>query len=255
MSGTVASPEGITNPPIDELLEAADSKYGLVIFAAKRARQINAYYCQLGEGLLEYVGPLVETHVAGEAAVDRAARDQRGPARRRAPPRGDPASGPAARPGHDRLAVRRRVVLGVAGGIAAYKACLLLRLLTEAGTTSRVVPTARRPGVRRRAHLGRAVGQPGHHRRLGRRPEVPHVRLGREADLVVVAPATADLLARAAHGLADDLLTTTLLTARCPVLLAPAMHTEMWQHPATQDNVATLRSRGRRRARAGRPGG
>lgn len=63
MSGTSATPEGITNPPIDELLKAADSKYALVIYAAKRARQINAYYSQLGEGLLEYVGPLVETHV------------------------------------------------------------------------------------------------------------------------------------------------------------------------------------------------
>lgn len=63
MSGTTAMPEGITNPPIDELLQAADSKYALVIYAAKRARQINAYYSQLGEGLLEYVGPLVETHV------------------------------------------------------------------------------------------------------------------------------------------------------------------------------------------------
>ena len=73
---------------------------------------------------------------------------------------------------------------------------------------------------------------------------VPHVRLGQRADLVVVAPATADLLARAAHGRADDLLTATLLTARCPVLLAPAMHTEMWLHPAAQDNVAPLRSRG-----------
>ena len=75
-------------------------------------------------------------------------------------------------------------------------------------------------------------------------PEVPHVRLGQEADLVVVAPATADLLARAAAGRADDLLTATLLTARCPVLFAPAMHTEMWEHPATVDNVATLRRRG-----------
>ena len=63
MSGITATPEGITNPPIDDLLRAADSKYALVIFAAKRARQINAYYSQLGEGLLEYVGPLVETHV------------------------------------------------------------------------------------------------------------------------------------------------------------------------------------------------
>ena len=74
--------------------------------------------------------------------------------------------------------------------------------------------------------------------------EVPHVRIGQSADLVVVAPATADLLARAAHGLADDLLTNTLLTARCPVVFAPAMHTEMWEHPATQANVATLRERG-----------
>jgi phosphopantothenoylcysteine decarboxylase/phosphopantothenate--cysteine ligase len=74
--------------------------------------------------------------------------------------------------------------------------------------------------------------------------EVPHVRIGQSADLVVVAPATADLMAKAAHGLADDLLTNTLLTARCPVVLAPAMHTEMWEHPATQDNVETLRRRG-----------
>jgi len=73
---------------------------------------------------------------------------------------------------------------------------------------------------------------------------VPHVRIGQQADLVIVAPATADLLAKAAHGRADDLLTSTLLTARCPVLFAPAMHTEMWEHPATQSNVATLRSRG-----------
>jgi phosphopantothenoylcysteine decarboxylase/phosphopantothenate--cysteine ligase len=73
---------------------------------------------------------------------------------------------------------------------------------------------------------------------------VPHVHIGQQADVVVVAPATADLLARAAHGLADDLLTNTLLTARCPVVFAPAMHTEMWEHPATQANVATLRDRG-----------
>ena len=86
---------------------------------------------------------------------------------------------------------------------------------------------------------------------------MPHVRIGQSADLVVVAPATADLLAKAAHGLADDLLTNTLLTARCPVVFAPAMHTEMWEHPATQANVATLRERGvardRARPRAGSP--
>jgi phosphopantothenoylcysteine decarboxylase / phosphopantothenate---cysteine ligase len=74
--------------------------------------------------------------------------------------------------------------------------------------------------------------------------EVPHVRIGQSADLVVVAPATADLMAKAAHGLADDLLTNTLLTARCPVVFAPAMHTEMWEHAATQANVVTLRERG-----------
>ncbi|GAB1817381.1 bifunctional phosphopantothenoylcysteine decarboxylase/phosphopantothenate--cysteine ligase CoaBC [Herbidospora sp. RD11066] len=74
--------------------------------------------------------------------------------------------------------------------------------------------------------------------------EVPHVRIGQNADLLVVAPATADILAKAAHGLASDLLTNTLLTARCPVVFAPAMHTEMWEHPATRANVATLRARG-----------
>ncbi|AXH95093.1 bifunctional phosphopantothenoylcysteine decarboxylase/phosphopantothenate--cysteine ligase CoaBC [Ornithinimicrobium avium] len=137
-----------------------------------------------------------------------------------------------------------RVVLGVAGGIAAYKAALVLRLLTEAGHEVTVVPTA--------AAL-RFVGAPTWEALSGRPvssevwddvPEVKHVRLGQEADLVLVAPATADLLARAAHGLAHDLLTTTFLTARCPVVLAPAMHTEMWLHPATVANVATLRERG-----------
>jgi len=137
-----------------------------------------------------------------------------------------------------------RVVLGVAGGIAAYKACELLRQLTETGHDVRVVPTdgaLRFVGEPTWAALS---GHPVHTDVWAQAHEVPHVRLGREADLVLVAPATADLLARAAHGLADDLLTNTLLTARCPVLLAPAMHTEMWEHPATAANVATLRSRG-----------
>jgi phosphopantothenoylcysteine decarboxylase/phosphopantothenate--cysteine ligase len=136
------------------------------------------------------------------------------------------------------------LVLGVCGGIAAYKACELLRLFTESGHRVRVVPTQaalRFVGEPTWAALSGApvrtsVWQDVH--------EVPHVRLGQSADLVVVAPATADLLARAAHGNADDLLTNTLLTARCPVLYAPAMHTEMWEHPATRANVATLRERG-----------
>jgi phosphopantothenoylcysteine decarboxylase/phosphopantothenate--cysteine ligase len=137
-----------------------------------------------------------------------------------------------------------RIVLGVGGGIAAYKACELLRLFTESGHRVRVVPTAsalRFVGAPTWAALS---GQPVADDVWSDVHEVPHVRLGQQADLVVVAPATADLLAKAAHGLADDLLTNTLLTARCPVVLAPAMHTEMWEHPATVANVATLRSRG-----------
>ena len=137
-----------------------------------------------------------------------------------------------------------QVVLGVGGGIAAYKACELLRLFTESGHRVRVVPTAsalRFVGAPTWAALS---GQPVADDVWADVHEVPHVRLGQQADLVVVAPTTADLLAKAAHGLADDLLTNTLLTARCPVVLAPAMHTEMWEHPATVANVATLRARG-----------
>ena len=136
------------------------------------------------------------------------------------------------------------MVLGVGGGIAAYKVCELLRRLTESGHRVRVVPTA---------DALRFVGEPTWAALSGRPVdtgvwdevhEVPHVRIGQSADLVFVAPATANLIAKAAAGLADDLLTNTLLTARCPVVFAPAMHTEMWEHPATQANVATLRSRG-----------
>jgi phosphopantothenoylcysteine decarboxylase/phosphopantothenate--cysteine ligase len=136
------------------------------------------------------------------------------------------------------------VVLGVSGGIAAYKACEVLRGLTETGHDVRVVPTRsalRFIGVATWAALS---GKPVSSEVWDDVHEVPHVRLGQQADLVVVVPATADLLARAAHGFADDLLTSTLLTARCPVLYVPAMHTEMWEHPATADNVAMLRSRG-----------
>ncbi|WP_432479120.1 bifunctional phosphopantothenoylcysteine decarboxylase/phosphopantothenate--cysteine ligase CoaBC [Nocardioides sp. GXQ0305] len=139
---------------------------------------------------------------------------------------------------------RPRVVLGVTGGIAAYKACELLRLLTESGHDVTVVPTEsalRFVGAPTWAALS---GKPVHTGVWDDVHEVPHVRIGQSADLVVVAPATADLLAKAAHGLADDLLTNTLLTARCPVVLAPAMHTEMWEHAATAANVATLRERG-----------
>lgn len=137
-----------------------------------------------------------------------------------------------------------RVVLGVAGGIAAYKACSLLRLLTEGGHDVTVVPTASALHFVGEATWSALSGKPVHTDVWSDITEVPHVRLGQQADLVVVAPATADLLARAATGQADDLLTNVLLTARCPVVMAPAMHTEMWEHPATQANVATLSERG-----------
>jgi phosphopantothenoylcysteine decarboxylase / phosphopantothenate---cysteine ligase len=136
------------------------------------------------------------------------------------------------------------IVLGVSGGVAAYKAAFVLRAFTEAGHDVRVVPT---PGALR--FVGAATfealsGNPVTTDVWSDVPEVAHVRIGQNADLVVVAPATADLLARAAMGRADDLLTATLLTASCPVVFVPAMHTEMWLHAATQDNVATLRRRG-----------
>jgi phosphopantothenoylcysteine decarboxylase / phosphopantothenate---cysteine ligase len=136
------------------------------------------------------------------------------------------------------------VLLGVSGGIAAYKACTLVRLLRESGHEVRVVPTE--------AAL-KFVGAPTWEALSGHPVStsvwddvatVGHVELGRWAELVVIAPATADVLARAAAGLADDLLTTSLLTTTAPVLMSPAMHTEMWQHAATQANVETLRSRG-----------
>ncbi|MYQ42362.1 phosphopantothenoylcysteine decarboxylase / phosphopantothenate--cysteine ligase [Streptomyces sp. LamerLS-316] len=137
-----------------------------------------------------------------------------------------------------------KVVLGVSGGIAAYKACELLRRLTESGHDVRVVPTDASLNFVGAATWSALSGNPVSTEVWDSVHEVPHVRIGQGADLVVVAPATADLLAKAAHGLADDLLTNTLLTARCPVVFAPAMHTEMWEHPATQENVATLRRRG-----------
>jgi phosphopantothenoylcysteine decarboxylase/phosphopantothenate--cysteine ligase len=137
-----------------------------------------------------------------------------------------------------------RIVLGVGGGIAAYKVASLLRLFTEAGHNVTVIPTeaaTRFVGV---ATWEALSGNPVSNSVFDDVHQVNHVRLGHEADLIVVAPATADLLARAATGQASDLLTNTLLMARGPVLFAPAMHTEMWQHAATRANVETLRSRG-----------
>jgi phosphopantothenoylcysteine decarboxylase / phosphopantothenate---cysteine ligase len=137
-----------------------------------------------------------------------------------------------------------RIVLGVGAGIAAYKSCELLRLFTESGYRTRVVPTPDALRFVGEATWAALSGEPVATGVWEDVHDVPHVRLGQDADLVFVVPATADLLARAAAGMSDDLLTAVLLTARCPVVFAPAMHTEMWQHPATQANVSALRERG-----------
>jgi len=138
----------------------------------------------------------------------------------------------------------RHVILGVGAGISAYKACELLRRLTESGYEVRVIPTRDALRFVGEATWAALSGRPATADAWADVHEVPHVALGQWADLMLVAPATADLLARAAAGWADDLLTATLLIAGCPVLYAPAMHTEMWEHPATQANVALLRDRG-----------
>jgi phosphopantothenoylcysteine decarboxylase/phosphopantothenate--cysteine ligase len=136
------------------------------------------------------------------------------------------------------------VVVGVTGGIAAYKTVHLVRLLILEGHDVHVVPTddaLRFVGLPTWESISRNPVTTSVHDDVAR---VRHVSLGQSADLVVVAPATANTLAKMAAGLADDLLGTTLLATTAPVVVAPAMHTEMWRHPATQQNLATLRSRG-----------
>lgn len=136
------------------------------------------------------------------------------------------------------------VVVGVTGGIAAYKASNIIRLLTEAGHSVKVIPTQnalRFIGATTLEALSHNSVDPDLYTDVD---SVKHVELGQQADLVIVAPATAAFLARYANGIADDLLLNTLLVTKAPVLIAPAMHTEMWLHPSTKQNVATLRARG-----------
>lgn len=139
---------------------------------------------------------------------------------------------------------RKRILIGVGGGIAAYKVCSLIRHFTEAGHDVRVAPTRAALKFVGAATFEALSGNPVSTEVFDGVDEVVHVRLGQGADLVIIAPATADLMARAAAGRADDLLTASLLVVRCPVMFVPAMHTEMWRHAATQANVATLRQRG-----------
>lgn len=139
---------------------------------------------------------------------------------------------------------RVNIVVGVTGGIAAYKTVHLVRLLIKAGHDVTVVPTEdalRFVGAPTWESISRNAVTTSVHEDVAR---VRHVALGQAAELVVVAPATANTIAKMAAGLADDLLGTTLLAATAPVVIAPAMHTEMWRHPATQANIAVLRERG-----------
>lgn len=137
-----------------------------------------------------------------------------------------------------------RILVGVGGGIAAFKAAHLVRYFTERGHNVHVVPTESALNFVGAATWEALSGNPVSTTVWDDVSGVQHVRLGQEADLIVIAPATADLMARLRMGRADDLLTASCLVATCPVVIAPAMHTEMWENPATQDNVATLRSRG-----------
>jgi phosphopantothenoylcysteine decarboxylase/phosphopantothenate--cysteine ligase len=138
----------------------------------------------------------------------------------------------------------RRVLLGVTGGIAAYKACLLARLLVRAGAEVQVVLTRSATRFVGADSFSGLTGRPALVDLWSSPGTVPHVRLAREADAAVVAPLTANVLAKLAHGIADDLLTATLLEAPCPLVLAPAMHSGMWEHPATRANLETVAGRG-----------
>jgi len=140
----------------------------------------------------------------------------------------------------------RRVLLGVTGGVAAFKACLLTRLLTRAGASVQVVMTRAATRFVGPDTFSALSGRPAYVDLWEDPGAVLHVRLAHEADLAVVAPATANTLAKLATGIADDLLSATLLEARCPLVVAPAMHSGMWEHPATQANLATLVERGAR---------
>jgi phosphopantothenoylcysteine decarboxylase/phosphopantothenate--cysteine ligase len=146
----------------------------------------------------------------------------------------------------DRTLEQRRLLLIISGGIAAYKTLDLIRRLKERGASVRAIMTKAAHEFVTPLSVGSLTGEKVHTQlwSLGDEAEMGHIRLSREADLIVVAPATADLMARMAVGLADDLATATLLAADKPVLLAPAMNVMMWAHPATADNLDTLRRRG-----------
>lgn len=144
------------------------------------------------------------------------------------------------------MASSKKIVLGVCGGIAAYKACELLRLFKKVGHTVQVMMTASAQKFVTSLTFQTLSQRPvlTDLFDLTQEDKIGHIVTADEADLIVIAPATANMLARAAHGLADDVISTVLLATKAPVLFAPSMNVNMWQHPATRDNVQTLKSRG-----------
>mgnify|MGYP003320060726 FL=1 len=138
----------------------------------------------------------------------------------------------------------RRIILGVTGGIAAYKAVLLCRMLVDAGAHVTPVMTESAQKFVGKATFDALASEPVRTSIFDDLDPIPHTTLGQTADLVVVAPATARSIGSYASGISDDLLTAILVATRAPVVICPAMHTEMWEHPAVQDNLETLRSRG-----------
>ena len=278
------------DPPVEDLLDKVDSKFTLVALSAKRARQINSYYNQLGEGLGFVVPPQVtsvsgkpltiafEEVAAGKATYHRLEPGEEledgsadlegaevaevvaeGPeltaltgdldaatagGRRVAGGSPRPRSAPGARTMTAGPATGKTIVLGVTGGIAAYKAVEVCRRLVDAG--AHVVPVLTEDATRfvGAVTFSALASEPVQRTLWAEADPIPHTHLGRRADLVLVVPATARFLACYAHGIADGLLTATVLATRAPVMVCPAMHTEMWEHPAVQDNLATLRRRG-----------
>ena len=140
--------------------------------------------------------------------------------------------------------MRPRVVLGVSGGIAAYKAVEVCRRLVDAGVHVVPVLTAEATRFVGDVTFSALASEPVQRSLWEEDSPIPHTRLGQTADLIVVVPATAHTIARYAAGFSDDLLTATLLATRAPVLVCPAMHTEMWEHPSVRDNLARLEQRG-----------
>ena len=265
-------------PPVEDLLDRVDSKFTLVSLAAMRGRQINSYFNQLGEGLGTIVPPQVtsvsrkplsislEEIAAGKITYTRPTGRPEPEGAEQPPTRSSRRRRPSNSHARLRPCAGRRIVLGVCGGIAAYKAVEVCRRLVDAGAF--VSPVLTRGATRFVGPVTfSALASEPVRTSLWDEPEpIPHTRLGQSADLIVVAPATARLIGSYAAGISSDLLTATLLATRAPVLLCPAMHTEMWEHPAVVDNIARaaparrprgrarVRAAGRRRRRRGPPG-